>query len=272
LKKKLNIGITGSTGSLGKHFLKFKSNYRFIKFKDDIRSKTKIKAWFKKNNFYAIFHLAAIVPIKLVNKNKKKALDVNYNGTKNLVDEILKNNIHWFFFSSTSHVYNSSYGRISENSKANPISYYGKTKLLAEKYIVKKLNKSNIKFCIARIFSTTNRDQKKNYLVPDLKYKIKNSKKNITLSNLNHYRDFISMQQICKITFHLLKKKFCGTINLGTGKKIHLKKIAIAIAKKFGKKITFIDENKKSYLIANNTKLKKIYKIKLNTKINDLIL
>jgi dTDP-4-dehydrorhamnose reductase len=30
------------------------------------------------NNFDTVIHLAAIVPIKMVNQNKKKALDVNY--------------------------------------------------------------------------------------------------------------------------------------------------------------------------------------------------
>ena len=52
-----------------------------------------------------------------------------------------------------------------------PISYYGKTKFLAEKYIIKNLGKKNdivlVEFC------TSNINQKKNYLVPDLIFKIK---------------------------------------------------------------------------------------------------
>ena len=58
-----------------------------------------------------------------------------------------------------------------------PISYYGLTKLKAENYIIKRFKNTKIKYCIGRIFSTTNKNQKKNYLVPDLKYKIRNSKK-----------------------------------------------------------------------------------------------
>ena len=48
---------------------------------------------------------------------------------------------------------------------------------MAEEYIIKNFKKKKIKFCIGRIFSTTNKNQKKNYLVPDLKRKIKVSKK-----------------------------------------------------------------------------------------------
>ena len=44
----------------------------------------------------------------------------------------------------------------------NPISFYGKTKLMAEKYIIKNFKKKKIPFCIERIFSTTNKNQKKN--------------------------------------------------------------------------------------------------------------
>ena len=105
---KINIGITGSTGSLGKELLKFRREFNFISYKDDIRSKKKLKKWFEKNNFDAIFHLAAIVPIKEVNKNRDKALNVNFFGTKNIVEEVVSNNIKWFFFSSTSHVYSTS--------------------------------------------------------------------------------------------------------------------------------------------------------------------
>ena len=166
--KKISIGITGSSGSLGKELLKLKK-FKFVKYKGDIRAKKNLKKWFDNNSFDAILHLAAIVPIINVNSNKK-AFEVNNEGTKNIVNLSLKKKISWFFFASTSHVYASSKKSISEKSKCEPISYYGKTKLLAEKYIILKL-KNRVNFCIGRIFSTTNKNQKKNYLVPDLKKK-----------------------------------------------------------------------------------------------------
>jgi nucleoside-diphosphate-sugar epimerase len=223
------------------------------------------------NKLDAIIHLAAIVPIKVVNKNKKKAYEVNYIGTKNIVDLIKKENIKWFFFASTSHVYKSTRKKINENAKIEPISFYGKTKYLAEKYIVKKFQKSENCYCIGRIFSTTNKNQNKNYLVPDLKKKIKNTKKTIVLKNLNHYRDFISMEDISKIIFFLYKKNFKGIINIGSGKSIHLKNIAKIICKKYKKKIKFVDNTKDTYLIANTEKLKKIYKLNFVKKIEKLI-
>ena len=112
------------------------------------------------------------------------------------------------FFSSTSHVYKSSHKKISEKSFKKPVSYYGQTKLLAENYIKNKFKFTKTNYCIGRIFSTTNKNQKKNYLVPDLNYKIRKTKKSLVLKNLNHYRDFISMEDISKIIFVLMKKKY----------------------------------------------------------------
>ena len=266
------IGLTGSTGSLGKTILKNKKKINFYSFKGDIRNRIKVFKWIKKNNIEAVIHLAAIVPIKEVNKNKKIAKQVNYLGTKNVVDACKKKNVKWFFFASTSHVYKSSKNKISENTKTNPISYYGETKLLAEKYIIKKFKYSKTKYCIGRIFSTTNKDQKKNYLVPDLKNRIRKSKKKIKLENLNHYRDFISMQDISNIIFKLLKKRYYGVLNIANGKKIYLKIIAQLILNKYRKTNYFFNDNpKKTYLIGNIKKLRSVCQYKPKSNIKDLI-
>ena len=264
---KYNIGITGHTGSLGKSLKKNKTRNKYFFYKYDIRDKKKLHSWFLNNKLDLIIHLAAIVPIKIVNKNRKKAFNVNYIGTKNIVDMSKKFNVKWFFFASTSHVYKSKKVAIKENSPKDPISYYGKTKRLAENYVSKNIKN----YCIGRIFSTANKDQRKNYLVPDLKEKIKNTRKKIILKNLNHYRDFVSMEIISKIINILLKKKYIGFINIGSGKGIYLKDIAKIILKKYKKKASFKDNKNPTYLIADTRKLKKITKINFNSNIKDMI-
>ena len=46
--QKIHIGITGASGVLGKQILKIKDKIKYISYKGDIRSKNKIKKWFKK--------------------------------------------------------------------------------------------------------------------------------------------------------------------------------------------------------------------------------
>ena len=68
------IGITGSTGVLGKELLKSikKKKYKISCFKGDVTKYYQLYDWFKKKNFDILIHLAAIVPIKEVERNKKK--------------------------------------------------------------------------------------------------------------------------------------------------------------------------------------------------------
>ena len=104
---KFNCGITGHTGVLGSEIIKNNFGVKFIKFKGDLTVKKDIKRWLEQNKLDFILHLAAIVPTRIVVNNFKYAKKVNYLGTKNLIDELIKKEekIKWFFFSSTSHVY-----------------------------------------------------------------------------------------------------------------------------------------------------------------------
>ena len=83
----------------------------------------------------AVIHLAAMVPVKKVNRNKK-ALIVNLDGTKNIIDSLNKysNKKVWFFYSSTSHIYSYGYRIKNESSDSIPLNYYGKTKSLRKLY------------------------------------------------------------------------------------------------------------------------------------------
>ena len=130
------------------------------------------------------------------------------------------------------------------------------TKLIAEKYIVKKLKKTNIKFCIGRIFSIID-NKKKEFFLPGLLKKMKVKKKVIYLKNLNHYRDFVSTEQICKIIIILWNKKCDQIVNIASGRKINLKYIAKLLSEKLNKKILF-ENNKPTTLVADIKKIKKL--------------
>ena len=257
----LKCGITGSSGVLGNAIRK-ELNYEFILFKGRIENKKNIYQWVKNNDFDLIIHLAAIVPTNIVNNNFNKANKINYIGTKNIVNAILKYkpNLKWFFFSSTSHVYKLKkiFTKVDEKSATYPSTKYGLTKLRAENYIINKMKKSMVKYCIGRIFSYSSPFQKKSYLIPSLINKIKESKsKSIIFKNLSHYRDFSSLKSISRAINTLRKNKSTGIYNIGSGKSFLLEDIAKYICKKFNKKFIF-KQNKKTFLIGNINKLNKL--------------
>jgi UDP-glucose 4-epimerase len=257
----LKCGITGWSGVLGKTIRK-EFNYEFILFKGRIENKKNIYQWVKNNEFDLIIHLAAIVPTNIVNNNFNKANKINYIGTKNIVNAILKYkpNLKWFFFSSTSHVYKLKkiFTKVDEKSAVYPSTKYGLTKLRAENYIINKMKKSMIKYCIGRIFSYSSPSQKKSYLIPSLINKIKETKnKSVIFKNLSHYRDFSSLKSICRAINTLRKNKSTGIYNIGSGNFFLLEDIAKYICKKFNKKFIF-KQNKKTFLIGNINKLNKL--------------
>ena len=107
-------------------------------------------------------------------------------------------------------------------------------------------------------------------MYPISKIKLK-KKNNIKLENLNHFRDFISIEDIAKIIIYFLKNQISGVINLSTGKPTKLVTIAKIISKKYRKKIEIFENDKPTFLVGNNSLLKKIYKKRLNLSLRKMI-
>ena len=265
------IGVTGSSGILGKELLKYinSKNNNIRSFKGNIEKKNELHDWLKKNNFDVIIHLAAIVPINQVKRTKIKAKKVNFLGTKNLIEcikKIYNKKKIWFFFSSTSHVYGYSKSKFLEKDNTIPLNYYAKTKLMSEKLIIK--NEKFYTYCIGRIFSFTSRRQSQDFFIPDVIKKIKSKENKIKFSNVNHYRDFLSLEDICRAINILMKKKANGIYNICSSQKILLSDIIKTL--NFKKKKLIFNKNKnQTTLVGSNYKLKRLkWKIKHKNYLN----
>ncbi len=55
-----------------------------------------------------------------------------------------------------------------------------------------------------------------------------------------------------------MKKKLNGTINIGSGKKTHIKEIAIKMGKKYKKKLRFIDNIKPTIMVSDISYLNRL--------------
>jgi|TARA_B110000503_G_C7166933_1_gene422394 nucleoside-diphosphate-sugar epimerase len=251
----MKIGITGSKGVLGSEFLKILNKKTISKFNGRVEKIKDVEKWIHKNDFDVIYHFAAIVPTFKVNSNKKKSMQVNYVGTKNIVDSInkLSKKKIWFFYSSTSHVYNFSSIQHKEFHKPMPISYYGKTKLLAENYLL--TNKSKIIPCVGRIFSFTSKKQHKSFIIPSILLKLKNSNKKVNFRNLDHDRDFLPIKHIVNAIKILSNKRPSGVFNICSGYKTNLQNLTLELNQKFKKQIIFSNNVESSILFGCNRKL-----------------
>ncbi len=80
-----------------------------------------------------IFHTAALTDVDKCEAERDLACQINVRSTK-ILAEAAKNRGAFLVYVSTDYVFDGSRGMYSEDDATNPISHYGYTKLLGEKY------------------------------------------------------------------------------------------------------------------------------------------
>jgi dTDP-4-dehydrorhamnose reductase len=126
--------ITGGTGSLGVELQKvFLENISPTHEELDVTNKEQVKKIFRQNKINTVIHTAAITKIRKCEDNRQLAWNVNVEGTKNLIAEIIhsKLNIN-FIYVSTACVFDGHSGMYTEKSIPYPENFYSLTKLLGE--------------------------------------------------------------------------------------------------------------------------------------------
>ncbi len=154
----MRIFVTGSTGFIGKHLVRTLANKGFIVhalyrsenkiadihhpnihfFKGDITNTSSLKKAMKGCEY--VFHLAAHA--KVWSKQKKAFELINYQGTINVLEAALENQVKKVIFTSTVRVFGPSSGNqpVNESSIRNIpyFSEYERTKGQADKLIINK--------------------------------------------------------------------------------------------------------------------------------------
>ena len=151
------IIVTGGTGLLGNKIIKLQAeDYTFFgtynknkpDFKNaiplDIVNKKKFSI-IEKTQPEVIIHTAGITNVDYCENHRDESWKINVEGTKNII-EISEKIGSKIVFISTDYVFDGKKGPYKEDDETNPISWYGKTKLEAEKLI----ESSNLEYIIAR--------------------------------------------------------------------------------------------------------------------------
>ena len=131
------ILVTGSEGQLGRCFSSFfKEKYTILNPSEvdfDITDQNKVKNFLKKYNPDIILNCAAMTDVDGCENNPEIAEKVNALSIKSML-EIFQG---FFVHISTDYVFDGKEGPYKEEDNVNPISIYGKTKLLGEEIIIK---------------------------------------------------------------------------------------------------------------------------------------
>ena len=210
-----------------------------------------------------VLHLAALVPRPKVENHPKEAFDSNVLGTFNILESVrqIKGRNSRLVIASSSHVYASKLYKLRENDKRQPISWYGKTKLLSESICETFMESYQMSICVPRIFSYTDQYQSTEFFIPSMIDKIAKAPLNqeLFIPGLNGARDFLNSDQVVTGLEFLCNMQMNGFINLGSGKKTKLLSVVNQITTLLDRKDLKITSDKLRFnLVSNNSKIKKL--------------
>lgn len=246
--------ITGGAGYIGSHIaaefsrldlpfaivdnnkikLKNRLPINVVKILGDIRNTKDLEVIFDNNRFTGVIHLAALKSVEESQKNPKMYEETNVDGTRNLLNVMKKNGVKNLVFSSTAAVYGETdTGVVTEATKIDPVSYYGKTKVLSELLIkeagkVFGLNFVNLRyFNVAGALNKKLQDDSNDNLIPIVIDKIeKGVRPTIFGSDYPTHdgtaiRDYIHIVDVVGAHLaavgYLSKGGISQTLNIGTG-------------------------------------------------------
>jgi len=101
----------------------------------DLREVSFLENVFRTSKFEAVCHFAALCRVAEGEQFLSRFVDVNVTGTTRLLEAMKKWGVKRLLHASTSAVYGTVDGTVSEGAPPRPESWYGKTKLWAEEVI-----------------------------------------------------------------------------------------------------------------------------------------
>ena len=248
------ILLTGANGFLGCKVAESlaKKNFQVICFdiaSDKIKSNKNLKVYIGSilnrydldnaiKSCNVVIHLAAMVGVELTEKKRLECLEVNINGTKNVLEAAVKKKVNKFLFSSSSEVYGDQDKiPIKEDANLIPKSNYGITKLVSEEYVKSYSKFYNFDYNIFRFFNLYGENQRKEFVIPKFINQIKKNKPINIYGKGNQIRSYCHIDDAVEAIINVMRKgKPNETYNIGNNNNpISVKDLANKIVKISGK-------------------------------------
>ncbi|MGI0042004.1 MAG: NAD-dependent epimerase/dehydratase family protein, partial [Nitrosopumilaceae archaeon] len=189
-------------------------------------------------NFELVIHLAAKSDVAESIIYPQDTINVNVNGTINVLKCCVQNNIKKIIFASSAAVYGNCNKLITEKSKTEPLSPYGKSKLDAEEQI-RKFAKDGLIAISLRIFNVYGKGQNVQYagVISKFLKNISEGKPLVIYGDGNQTRDFVSVYDVVDAFECAIKSDKNETYNIASGVSISINELVEIMFDVFGKKV-----------------------------------
>ena len=198
----MRVAYSGQTGQIGSQLPE-----DFIKFGARLEDPHKfIDSELRNIRPDCFIHLASMTDVTSCENNKTRANYLNNVCSVKYYNLMERNNVSRFIYISTSHVYQPtrSLKLLDVNSKKDPSSYYGITKLRAERNLLEAAKKNKTELIIARLFSVITPDFRRGSLSYGISKRIE-EKDFSPIPGLNKVRDFLNGSEVTKALVDLTK-------------------------------------------------------------------
>ncbi|UTS79126.1 NAD-dependent epimerase/dehydratase family protein [Phaeobacter piscinae] len=230
------VFLTGSGGIVGRHALRaleaLAPDAEVLRNTADLTNPGEIsQAIEEAGPIDLVVHLAAMVPVKSVQANPGAAFAVNAGGTINLL-AALDGSAARMLLCSSSHVYASKETPLRETDATEPVSLYGKTKLMSEQAAQQICAVTGRSLCIARLFSIHDPDQTGSYLRPTLEQRFATHAPEtpFELYGARSRRDFLPASDAARLITKLALSNAEGPVNVASGHAMTVADFAQSIA------------------------------------------
>ena len=253
----MNVLITGVTGFVGRNLSNYLTSYNYTI--QDFNKET-----LSTYDNEIVIHLAGKAHDTKNSTLQEEYYLINTELTINVFDNFLKSKSKVFIFlSSVKSIADSSYEELNEDFKPNPITDYGKSKLLAEEYILGQKLPHGKRVYILRPCMIHGPGNKGNL---NLLFKI--IKKGIPwpLGAFNNYRSFCSIENLCFVIKEIIDREDfpTGTYNIADNDPISTNELIRIIAFSVNKKLLILKIPK--FIIVTLSKIGDFFNLSFNSE------
>jgi nucleoside-diphosphate-sugar epimerase len=278
----MKLLLTGASGFIGQHLLNDLNDV--IRFDKSSGNKNILDVTLLDDVITAskgcngIIHMAAISRVSDCENDPKKCIDVNVNGTLNILDAAVKNNLEWIGLVSSGEVQWIENNEVQSFKKINNI--YGISKLACEMLVDVIGNKSGLKSTIYRISSVVfGENDNPDKVLPLFVTKSINGD-DIRINDASYEWDFIHVDEVVNVIKKSIYDKkesedYIKEINIFSGIRLDLLSLAkiISYLSSSTSKIYLIDSLVDKVTSSEFNKIVKQRKIsdEFLSKVSDLI-
>lgn len=235
----------------------------------DIRSSPETLALLLKDTqINQVYHLAAEPYIPECFERPREFFEVNAMGTMNVLLACEKADIEKVVYYSSSEVYGTREGKITEETPVFPHSTYAVSKLAGDRLAFTLAREHKIPVITLRQFNCYGPRETHEYVIPEIISQLTKSD-TIHLGNIKAERDFLYVEDAVEMAIELMERGKAGEVyNLGAGSYYSIEQIAKWIAEIMGKKIKIEIDSKRlrpfdvERLWCDNSKIYKVINLR----------